>query len=247
MQQLNNSKNYRRRPATHGNRSYHNGGNGNGNRGNHGGHKGEFRPADLAQLQMAAPVVTVGSKLYQQAVQRSEHYVGKAKDAMSSGDRFAAEGFLQHADHYGRIILEANELNREQKERQQPQRHSQPVHGSNPPGSSSASSGSEESQSAPTPSSDEGASTPSSSRPHRTRRGAPSSATASGASSSSNHPASSGQVSAGSSSGSQLRRAPRGESSADQAAVESLEGASLPLPPPLRIFSETKKTDESAL
>lgn len=92
------------------------------------GHRGEFKPVDLAQLQMASPIVTVGGKLYQQAVQRSEYYVGKAKEAMGSGDRFASEGFLQHADHYSRIILEANELNREHKERQQ-QNRSQPSQG----------------------------------------------------------------------------------------------------------------------
>jgi hypothetical protein len=33
-------------------------------------------------------------------------YLDKAKEAMASGDRILAENFLQHADHYTRVLLE---------------------------------------------------------------------------------------------------------------------------------------------
>ena len=38
-----------------------------------------------------------------------DKYIEKAKDARASGDRISAENFLQYADHYKRIIIEAEE------------------------------------------------------------------------------------------------------------------------------------------
>ncbi|MDA0782791.1 MAG: DUF4167 domain-containing protein [Rickettsiales bacterium] len=38
-----------------------------------------------------------------------EKYTEKAKEARSSGDRVSAENYLQYADHYKRILIEAEE------------------------------------------------------------------------------------------------------------------------------------------
>ena len=40
-----------------------------------------------------------------------EKYKNLAKDAMSSGDHIGAENYLQHAEHYARIIHIKNERN----------------------------------------------------------------------------------------------------------------------------------------
>ena len=37
-----------------------------------------------------------------------DKYVSLARDAQTSGDRVAAENFLQHAEHYQRIMIQAN-------------------------------------------------------------------------------------------------------------------------------------------
>ena len=44
------------------------------------------------------------SKVRGSAQQILDKYLALARDAMSSGDRIAAEGYLQHAEHYYRII-----------------------------------------------------------------------------------------------------------------------------------------------
>ena len=44
-----------------------------------------------------------GIKVRGTARQVAERYHGLARDALSSGDRVAAENFLQHAEHYQRI------------------------------------------------------------------------------------------------------------------------------------------------
>jgi len=63
-----------------------------------------------------------------------EKYEALAKDARSSGDLVLAESYLQHAEHYQRIILSWNEQNaqntqgEQQKEKQvQPKQNKQPV------------------------------------------------------------------------------------------------------------------------
>jgi len=40
----------------------------------------------------------------------AEKYSTLARDALSSGDRVVAENYLQHAEHYNRIVLAANAL-----------------------------------------------------------------------------------------------------------------------------------------
>ncbi len=45
------------------------------------------------------------------AMHIAEKYASLARDAMSSGDSIAAENYLQHAEHYNRIILAAQTQN----------------------------------------------------------------------------------------------------------------------------------------
>ncbi len=51
-----------------------------------------------------------------------EKYAALAKDAMSSGDMTLAENYLQHAEHYQRIIVGWDEMDRERAERQAQQK-----------------------------------------------------------------------------------------------------------------------------
>ena len=56
-----------------------------------------------------------------------EKYLVLARDAQLSGDRVAAENFLQHAEHYTRMLSEAQrELAREAESRQQHNNNNQP-------------------------------------------------------------------------------------------------------------------------
>jgi|GEM_PF-634269 len=50
------------------------------------------------------------------AHQVHEKYLALARDAASSGDRIMAENLLQHADHYYRVLNEAAESNRDQRQ-----------------------------------------------------------------------------------------------------------------------------------
>src|SRR5690554_1433919 len=55
-----------------------------------------------------------------------DKYLVLARDAQLSGDRVAAENFLQHAEHYTRMLSEAQrEMAREAEARQQPQGNNQ--------------------------------------------------------------------------------------------------------------------------
>ena len=49
-----------------------------------------------------------------------EKYVSLARDAQTSGDRVTAENFLQHAEHYQRILIEATAA-QERSRREQPE------------------------------------------------------------------------------------------------------------------------------
>lgn len=51
-----------------------------------------------------------------------EKYAALAKDATSSGDMTLAENYLQHAEHYQRIIVGWDEMDRERAERQAQQK-----------------------------------------------------------------------------------------------------------------------------
>lgn len=56
-----------------------------------------------------------------------EKYLQLARDANSAGDRIQAENYLQHAEHYYRI-MDANQSQYQQQQQQQPQ---QPYQGQN--------------------------------------------------------------------------------------------------------------------
>jgi hypothetical protein len=43
----------------------------------------------------------------------AEKYLQLARDAQSAGDLIAAEGYLQHAEHYNRLIAAAQEQSRQ--------------------------------------------------------------------------------------------------------------------------------------
>ena len=55
------------------------------------------------------------------AHQISEKYEVLAKDARACGDHVLAESYLQHAEHYQRVILSWNEQSERNKPAQQPQ------------------------------------------------------------------------------------------------------------------------------
>ena len=73
------------------------------------------------------------------AFQVYEKYLALSRDANSSGDRIAAENYLQHAEHYVRIINQINEAageNQQQRPRMGgPQPNMQPGGGPNQGGS----------------------------------------------------------------------------------------------------------------
>ncbi|MCP5085515.1 MAG: DUF4167 domain-containing protein [Rhodobacteraceae bacterium] len=54
-----------------------------------------------------------------------EKYQMLARDAQLAGDRVAAENFLQHAEHYGRLLGDAQREMNERREAQEAQRQSQ--------------------------------------------------------------------------------------------------------------------------
>lgn len=57
------------------------------------------------------------------AFQVHEKYLALARDASASGDRIAAENYMQHADHYFRIINVDNDEDGHGRARHQGQRH----------------------------------------------------------------------------------------------------------------------------
>src|ERR1700742_3335706 len=79
-----------------GGRRPHNGGNGGGGGGGNGG--GGFNPHRT--FDSSGPEV----KIRGSAAHVYEKYLQLARDANSSGDRITAENYLQHAEHYFRIM-----------------------------------------------------------------------------------------------------------------------------------------------
>lgn len=68
-----------------------------------------------------------------------DKYLSLARDAQTSGDRVIAENFLQHAEHYQRILVEAMGARQERREAQQGE-------GEQPDVAESGQSGTEETQ-----------------------------------------------------------------------------------------------------
>lgn len=95
---------------------HHGGGNNNGgNHGNHGNHSSGGgmqgnRPRSAASLRHQSFDSNCGDlRVRGNAWQVHEKYQALARDAASSGDRVTAENYLQHAEHYCRIIAAINE------------------------------------------------------------------------------------------------------------------------------------------
>lgn len=85
---------------THQSTGNYNSGGSNGN--NNGGRRGNPR---VQTFDSNGPDVRIRGNAYQ----INEKYVALARDAMSSGDRVQAESYLQHAEHYQRMINEMSE------------------------------------------------------------------------------------------------------------------------------------------
>lgn len=103
MRQGPNSRRTRGRAGNGGNNGNGNGG-GNGN-GNGGGSRRQNVPLRHQTFDSNGPDVRIRGN----AFQVHEKYLTLARDAQSSGDRVAAENYLQHAEHYFRIITQINE------------------------------------------------------------------------------------------------------------------------------------------
>ena len=123
----NNGRRFRGRPNNGGGgggHTTHNAGSGNHHSGggnNGGGGRGRVNPR-MQTFDSNGPEVRIRGT----AFQINEKYTTLARDAMSSGDRVLAESYLQHAEHYQRMI---NEMTEEyNKYNPQPQ-HQQPVQG----------------------------------------------------------------------------------------------------------------------
>src|ERR1700748_802435 len=83
-------------------------GRGRGQRKPHGGgghgHGGGM-PSKGQSYDSSGPDIRVRGNAYQVL----EKYLQLARDAGTAGDRIAAENFLQHADHYYRVVAAMNE------------------------------------------------------------------------------------------------------------------------------------------
>src|SRR6185312_19676 len=86
-------------------------GRGRGQRKPHGGGHGHGGMPNKGQsYDSSGPDIRVRGNAYQVL----EKYLQLARDAGTAGDRVAAENFLQHADHYYRVVSSMNEGRRPQ-------------------------------------------------------------------------------------------------------------------------------------
>ena len=110
-----------------GGRRPHNGGNGGGGGGGGGNNGGGFNPNRT--YDSSGPEV----KIRGSASHVYEKYLQLARDANSSGDRVMAENYLQHAEHYYRIMAaaaaQAAQYQAQQQAAQNGQNSGQPVAG----------------------------------------------------------------------------------------------------------------------
>ncbi|MDE1149282.1 MAG: DUF4167 domain-containing protein [Azospirillaceae bacterium] len=114
MRQGPNSRRSRGRGSNNsgGNAGGNGGGGGNGNAGNNGGgNRRQNVPLRHQNFDSNGPDVRIRGN----AFQVHEKYLALARDAQSSGDRVAAENYLQHAEHYFRIITQINESEQRQR------------------------------------------------------------------------------------------------------------------------------------
>ncbi len=118
------------------NRRYRGGrSNGNGGGGGGGNHQHHHQHSSSGQRRINPRVHTFDSngpdvRIRGNAFQITEKYQGLAKDAAAAGDRVLAESYLQHAEHYQRMINEANEeqARHQQQHGGQPQQQGQHQH-----------------------------------------------------------------------------------------------------------------------
>ena len=126
-----------------GRRPQHGGGGGGGTNGGGGGNSssGGFNPNRT--YDSSGPEIKVrgsASHVY-------EKYLQMARDANSGGDRVTAENYLQHAEHYYRIMAAAAAQQAQYQAQQaaqnpgQPQPNGQPQNGQQQPGMSQPTSG----------------------------------------------------------------------------------------------------------
>lgn len=110
--------------ATH---SHHGNGGGNHHNGGGGNNGGRRMNPRVQTFDSNGPDVRIRGNAYQ----INEKYAALARDAMSAGDRVLAESYLQHAEHYQRMI---NEMTEEyNKYNPQPQyQPQQPITGDEP-------------------------------------------------------------------------------------------------------------------
>ena len=80
------------------------GGQGHHHHNNGGGNRGRVNPR-VQTFDSNGPDVRIRGNAYQ----INEKYIALAKDAASAGDRVLAESYLQHAEHYQRMINEMTE------------------------------------------------------------------------------------------------------------------------------------------
>lgn len=116
MRHNNNGRRFRGRNNNNGGGHHHHHHQGNGN-GNFGG--GRRVNPRVQTFDSNGPDVRIRGNAYQ----INEKYTTLARDAMSSGDRVLAESYLQHAEHYQRMINEMTE----EYQRHNPQFQQQPV------------------------------------------------------------------------------------------------------------------------
>ena len=93
-------------------RNNNNNNNGNNNHGNSGGNGNRRINPRVHTFDSNGPDVRIRGN----AMQITEKYAGLARDAQAGGDRVLAESYLQHAEHYQRLL---NELTEEQNRYQQ--------------------------------------------------------------------------------------------------------------------------------
>jgi hypothetical protein len=103
---------------------HHNGGSGGGGGGG-GGNRGDFNNPNRSFDSNGPEVKIRGS-----ATQVYEKYLQLARDANSSGDRVMAENYLQHAEHYFRIMAAQQQAQQQyNQQNQQNQQNGQPQNG----------------------------------------------------------------------------------------------------------------------
>jgi hypothetical protein len=102
MRHNQNGRRFRGRNGGSNNGGHHNNHGGGGH--NNGGQRRSVNPR-IQTFDSNGPDVRVRGN----ATQINEKYVALARDAMSAGDRVLAESYLQHAEHYQRMLNEMNE------------------------------------------------------------------------------------------------------------------------------------------